>query len=170
VPGRSFVVADESLHRPALHRRSFIDEDVQQLQLTPILTSDRRAHREMEGRVELMLQVRHCGALRSIDDGLRNRPDVRRQLASPNRILGDEPEQVGILEEPVERSPDLTAHPVTGRGQTLADELGVLLEQALQCRDITRIDGRYRLTKEGVEIDVGHVAGILDRKPLATDK
>jgi hypothetical protein len=40
----------------------------------------------------------------------------------------------------------------------------VLLEQALQRRDITRVDGRYRLTKEGVEIDVGHVAGILDRE------
>jgi hypothetical protein len=107
--------------------------------------------------------MRNPGAFRRINNGARNRANVRRQLSSPNRILGDEPEQVGILEEPVERPPDLAAQPFTRRGQSLANELWVVLEQASQCWDVTGIDCRDCLTEQRVETGVDHgCTAILD--------
>jgi hypothetical protein len=110
----------------------------------------------MEGRVELMLKIGHSCPLRRSDNDARHDPDVRRELPRPNGVFGDEPEEIGILEEAVERSADLSAQPLARCGQAFANEFGVCYEQAVELTRIAGIDGGNRAVKEPVEISVGH--------------
>ena len=64
----------------------------------------------MEARVELMLQIRHAGAPGRINNDASHRADVRRQLPRPDRILGDEPEEVRTSKNPSSAS-DLDSEP-----------------------------------------------------------
>ena len=48
VLSRDEVVADEGLYRGAVDRRSRVDEHVEQFELPAVLSSDRRAHREVQ--------------------------------------------------------------------------------------------------------------------------
>ena len=69
-------------------------------------------------------------------------------------ILGNEPEKVRAGEEAVERRTDAVAQPRTGRLETRARQIAVVVEQTLQARDVAHVDGGDRLAEQRVDVGV----------------
>jgi len=105
------VPVDQRVLGSSRGRCAGIDQHVEKRNLNACAACDPRPRDQSQRVVELFLQALDPRRSSRLHDRTRHVGDVRWQRAVADRILGDEPQQVGGLEEAVQRAADLAAKP-----------------------------------------------------------